>query len=506
MFGCAAGRASVSAIDHGINLDRRPSFGLIAVAGALAGPSFVTPMALWASNAGRFVDPVAVLAAGLIVLVVASGLLRLARASELSHLVAGQMAVLAFWAWDVVPTDWLPSAGSEVVAGLAAVVVAAWAGSRLRSFAWLASVIAFALGAASMAMAVTGFSGDSVTSPLPNPPVPQGVEFGESDRDLLILILDAYTSPFVLKSEYDHDISSTVEALEQAGFEVPGRPFSNYPATLQSVPSVLSLDYLPVDAAERGDGSAEYARRLVGGDAGLLAWASESGYTTTKFQSAWEDDRCGSVDVCFGNSSATGPTAWILWRRTPFRRLASEWMMHPYPNNTVSVLEQLPEEIERAMDSENRDVIIAHVISPHAPYRLSSDCVPKLSRATDYGSEEGYVGQVDCLNTHLVRLARQVDGSDMAVLIFGDHGSDLRREDVRGSDVWSDDDIAEALGVFVAVRVPSGCGSLPQTLVNIARHFVACAVGGELPLLEDRHFIGGSDLVEVTERVEAMQP
>ncbi|MBK5265949.1 MAG: hypothetical protein JJE47_00800, partial [Acidimicrobiia bacterium] len=166
--------------------------------------------------------------------------------------------------------------------------------------------------------------------------------------------------------------------------------------------------------------------------------------------------------------------------------------------------------------------ILAHIVSPHPPYTLSADCLvdapfgaPEAGPigvggdGAEFQGRIGYTRQVACVNTHLEALVHILEATDMTVLVTGDHGSEIRGQVARHPDTWSAEDLTERFGIFVAVRTPDGCHVSEDTLLNVAREVVGCALGAELPVLEDRYYASipdGAGLVEVTEKLDAAKP
>lgn len=415
------------------------------LARALFGPAFLAPMGLWASNAGRFVDVPVVLVAASLVLGVAVIVTKLARARHVGHLVGAQAATIVFWSWTAVPVGWFASGGWDLGAGVAVIAVAASMGSQLRSFEWLPMVFGTVLGVAALSMAVTGWLGDRSTVDSSDVAAPGPLVVAQPGTDILILVVDGYTSPSNLERDFSYEMADTAAVLEGAGFSVLPATLSNYSFTIHSVPSLLQLGYLPPREGNLLIGpSPGNERSSVAGETGLMVWLADIGYHITKFESGWEDDRCGRVDVCIDAPRVGGLTAWVLWRRTPFRVVADDLLVHPYPVTALSVLDQLPAIVAEAASNGRPDFIMAHVVSPHAPYALTADCDIRerfenvfISGALGSGFDgpdgeerEGYLSQVDCINTHLVALAENPSSAGMSVLITGDHGSDIRGQAV----------------------------------------------------------------------------
>lgn len=493
----------------------------VPIVRALFGPAFIGPMALWASNAGRFVDVAIVIGAGSVVLVTGALITRRLQARHSGHLVGAQLAVLVFWTWRVVPFAWFGSAPVDVIVGFGAIWGVVVLGTRLRSFVTLPAVLGTAFGVAAIAMSVTGWLGDQPAR-VADVAAPAAILGSSAGADILVVILDGYTSPLVLNRDFSFEPGQTVGVLEAAGFRVQDAAWSNYSFTIDSVPSLLRLQYLPMmeDDLFLGPDPGS-SRSLIAGNEGLAAWLGEIGYRTTKFESGWEDDRCGLVDRCVRASRVGGLTSWILWQRTPLRAIVGEFLLHPYPAAALSIMDELPTVIAEAGNNRIPDFIQVHIVSPHPPYALSASCEPRkdsdqssLSVAGDTESavdqeRNGYLDQVTCINSYLEALAPIISAADMTVLITADHGSSVRGQVSKQPMSWTNDDLMERFGIFLATRTTGGCYVTSDSLVNVSREVIGCALAIDLPSLPDRHYAStpdGDGLVDVTGQLEAAKP
>lgn len=481
----------------------------------LLGPAFLGPASIWATNSGRNADPLVLFGAGLTIWLAGMSFVGTVRNRMVGGLVGAQFATLAFWGWSAVPANSFSSAVGDAAAGLVVGAMIGWLASRLRSFDWLPAVVGVGVGVASLSMVVTGvFDGSSSpTWPDPSPPVEfSGARAGE---DILILVLDAHASPAVLADQFNYDMGPTLTRMKEAGLTPVEDAYSNYTMTHFSVPSLLSLGYLVEPGVDESPDLSAMTRRVIAGDAGLMAWMSDIGYYVTKFESGWEEDECGAVFRCVSVDWRGNVTTWLVVSGTPLRAL---WPSHPYPSTALAVLEILPEVVADAATNNRPDFIMAHVLSPHSPLFLTADCSnryvfglggltignPGMPATVAEGRAQAYVGQVDCVGTHLAALAEVLEGTDTVVLIAGDHGSDFGGQSYFPLGGWTDSQLTERFAVFAAVRVPAGCGEAPETLVNLARYTMGCVLDVDLPQLEDRFLGSGgknAPLVDVTERV-----
>lgn len=62
--------------------------------------------------------------------------------------------------------------------------------------------------------------------------------------DIYYIVLDAYSRDDLLKERYAFDNSSFLDSLEERGFYLPACAWSNYDSTIDTITSVLNMDYL----------------------------------------------------------------------------------------------------------------------------------------------------------------------------------------------------------------------------------------------------------------------
>lgn len=134
---------------------------------------------------------------------------------------------------------------------------------------------------------------------------------------------------------------------------------------------------------------------------------------------------------------------------------------------------------------------------------VNSECevIDQLdSEPQDFESESGsglgpaaYRSQLLCVDA-LIQSISDIVGTRTAEMITADHGSASGGQVGSPPKTWTDADIAERFGIFLAYRLPEGCSS-PDTDTNIAvmRAIRVCAVDIELPENNGKYLIGAAD-------------
>lgn len=323
--------------------------------------------------------------------------------------------------------------------------------------------------------------------------------------DVLLVVLDAYTRADVLDDQFGFDNTVFLGELEQLGFTVAHEARSNYSLTYASISSMLDMNYVfdlgPITAEETSA-----MTNALSGDAAMFSQFREAGYEVAYVENAWEGSACGaSADICV-REGLVERTLWNLGQLTILAPLLKE--ARPNPFNTLSLehLELLPEIVSQGRTESVPRLTIAHIILPHPPFLLTSECDRinsaarrKLSAASDLPTSRGfYIGQLECTNNTLIRSLRQIIGSrgDTIVMVTGDHGTAFNLLGDVPVDNWPYEGVRERMTILSAYRVP-GCENViyPSiTPVNGTRAITSCATGTNLAPLPDNSFLSPVNL------------
>jgi hypothetical protein len=76
-------------------------------------------------------------------------------------------------------------------------------------------------------------------------PLPAATGPVSAKPDIYYLVFDRYTSPEVLKANFNFDNSGITNFLAEQGFTTRSQAYSNYPFTTPSIASTLSMHYFP---------------------------------------------------------------------------------------------------------------------------------------------------------------------------------------------------------------------------------------------------------------------
>lgn len=322
-------------------------------------------------------------------------------------------------------------------------------------------------------------------------------------------ILDGYARADTLQSLSKFDNSAAVNTLSSSGFEVSTESRASYPRTHLSLASTLELGY-PFLPKSDIRGEFENVGPVVRGANATVERFRSLGYRfiyAPEGNLAWT--RCDPklADLCVPaetDGRMGGELEQSLIDLTPLGSLVSLQLPHSDPAGVIRRLETL------AGDSEQPFFLMAHILSPHWPYRYDQTCELRDRPLSHHGLHraeriDAYTNEIRCVNLSLYRAVERIVDTDPAayVVIQSDHGSDILTDWSLPSVEWSPAQVEERLSAFSAMRLP-GCGLDPgrQDLVNTFRVVFACLENRPPSLLEYRGFLSRpeeplSEIVEI---------
>ena len=320
-------------------------------------------------------------------------------------------------------------------------------------------------------------------------------------EDVLLVVVDGYPALAIASQLFEHDASGLRSTLTDQGYEVADVAWSQHTFTGLAIPSILELKPVANAGSTRPWGNRLSTYRLLRGD-NLVAFSLRSaGYEYVHVESGWDAGACGKVDVCV-RTQWLDEITWNLLAPSVLGR----WLVSTHGSFSVpaslAVTQRLLD-LEDRFDNGEQDYVFAHLLLPHAPLVVNSECevTDELdSEPHDFESESGsdlgpdaYRSQMRCVDGLIERFSG-VAGTRTAVLITADHGSTSGGQVGSPPETWTDADIAERFGVLLAYRLPEGCPS-PETVTNIAvmRAIMICAVDMDLPENNGRYLIGAVD-------------
>jgi hypothetical protein len=324
----------------------------------------------------------------------------------------------------------------------------------------------------------------------------------ETEGDVYLIVLDGFPGPETLAADFGADMSALVPMLESRGFEVPGRARAAYPATNYSIPSLLAMGY-PSTEEELTNATLQSLYDVISGDNPVVQSFSESGYVTHMIEAGWSGSSCRHwFDRCVTSAWLDDPMYHVL-RDSLLTDLFTPVTGSNYPVNSLATMEGVL--TESATQSDEKAFVFAHVLAPHPPLMLESDCsvVVEDQRAgyffpragvSDDARSEFLVKQIKCVVHFMSEVVNNVDADDVVIFV-ADHGTDRRGQLAKEPSSWTEDELMERLNVLVAVRTPMDCPLDDDVhLPNVMRQVLSCLGSASIPDIDERTYLFTKDL------------
>jgi hypothetical protein len=477
---------------EGKSFSRPPLWWAVIQIVALA---FHVPLSVLAGGVGATMDPgISVLIS--LVISVLGILIWLALSATLSRPWEGLMVTSAllvgFWHWSASETSgnllrivWV----ALLVAG-----AARFAGSQRFRIATFAVAVTLGL-TPLLVVATRAYASEPVVASsfdgFPGNP--------ERKPDIYFLLLDAYGNSDVLRDIYGFDNEPFLSDLERRGFAVSRSATADYTYTHASIPSILNMEYLPRVSLSQDAQSLASLTDAIAGNNRVVSWLKELGYTYIHGETSDGTNDCGpQVDICLPSPYWDFTTEYLLGR-TPVGPLLFPSNGSPHTAFNAARIKQMSRWQEDS-DAESEGPVFAfiHLLLPHPPFALDSNCDVRLDsdlsgRLSERGlsaevvsvRRAGYIEQVECANQVVTQFIDQLDPDSM-VILTGDHGPESFGQLTIDGSEWNATELYERAGVLAAIRGPTGCQvALPEDhhLVNTIRIAMSCLTSSSLPLL-----------------------
>ena len=321
-----------------------------------------------------------------------------------------------------------------------------------------------------------------------------------SKPDIWLVMFDGHPSFDTIKADIDPGEAMALKTrYRDAGLSADWTTFASYWITDYSLPSILNMG-LPSEIPVSNNTTKQTLYRIIGGDNRLVDLLVDNGYETYMIESGWSGSTCSArFDHCISSSWADEPMAFMLadslitdflisrygYAFTAGTRATTNWVL----NNAVAVTRD-----------RTPSFVFAHVLAPHPPFFLDSECAVEVSDSragvsfnhanVDSEQREQYlIQQMECLNSFVTQMVQKV-GQDAIVVVLSDHGTDRRNQLAIDGTQWDRAAIRERMSVFLALSGPVCPVSEIVTLPNVMRQVLSCHVAEGIEQVSDRVFIG----------------
>jgi hypothetical protein len=311
-----------------------------------------------------------------------------------------------------------------------------------------------------------------------------------SKPDIYLIIADEYAGKKELRELFAYDNSAFENELRRRGFYVSDSSTSNYNATVYSMASMMSMDYIKnLDAQTVNHRDMQVCRQFIDHN-NFIRFIKKQGYTVFNHSYFEVDNKKKAVFNPFYPSSES-----LFIYQTFTHRLQKDigfhWLSekdiekvvkhHLYNNKTI---EQLARETALKKDITPK-FVYTHLAMPHHPYyfdRNGNEYPYKQLTDSFTMNKKAYIEYLEYANTKLLQLIDHIKSSsakDPVIILVSDHGFRQLPADVPGY-YWFIN--------FQAVHVPASDYSKfypGMSNVNLLRAFLNTQFNQRLPMLKD---------------------
>jgi hypothetical protein len=344
-------------------------------------------------------------------------------------------------------------------------------------------------------------------APRDKPMAPPSLDVATADAqgpetlpDVYLLLVEGYARWDVLLKVYSYNDVPVLESLQESGFRVESKAFSNYAWDLQSAASLLNMDYLDalMPADTPSDVSLDPVIHLyhnnrffhVLQDAGYEIMAYSPGVqmlepgplvdrslsprrTPFEFEVAFlQSTACKRLMELFNYARGRDPRAWQLG----FRRARVDYVFDSIGDVA-------------AEEHATPRLVFAHIPIPEPPFMFERKG-EWVDPRTPKTMEERYLSQLHYTSkrmTHAVRQIEEKASRPAIVMLVSAQGPGLHGDEEASEPAAA----AEHFGVLLASEYPEELKAAPSregsvSLVNVLRGLLNRVFDFGLPMLEDK--------------------
>lgn len=336
-------------------------------------------------------------------------------------------------------------------------------------------------------------------------------DFGKPD--VYLIILDEYANSKSLEKDLKFDNKKFTDFLQNRGFYIPSKSFSNYPMTILSVPSMMNMKYLNDLSLEMGVDSKDHLilHELVLENEIMKKFKSLN-YKIINYGSLWgsEDQyRTSDENICKNNKIKEIELLENVARTSMIGYFIERWSEESMRNVTLCIFSDLPVIHER---NSEPIFVFAHILIPHPPFLFGPNGEEIVPGNTIDGSpwnvKDAYLDQLEFTNkktSEVVETILSTSSREPIIIIMSDHGL--------GFDVnWKEPNsemVERRLSNFNAYYFPHEKKNELYdeiTPVNSFRKVLNTYFNADYEILEDRLYWSHSsrpyDFRDVTEKID----
>ena len=318
------------------------------------------------------------------------------------------------------------------------------------------------------------------------------VQAADNLPDTYLIVLDRYGS------SYSENICNY---LDSKGFCTPDT-YANYPGTLLSLGSLLSMDYLDDSIASSGDGTSHLVSFIQKSELGCFA--KDLGYTYVRVGGWWSVSSSSLIaDVTYSYSSESR-FSWMVYRPTVIYPIVTWITSSDFESycrkSTIYEFDKLLD----IPDNPDPTFTFAHILCPHEPYVFGD-------------TYEEQVAYVDTKIKEVVDSILEKD-SNSIIVVMADEAQyttefvDYWKDNKSFTDIGSKPDLIRGrMGILFGAYVPGMSEEqLGKSPVNLFRSIGNYMGWTDLEILPDRYYFPSKyrhpyKWVDVTDCIEEVE-
>lgn len=308
--------------------------------------------------------------------------------------------------------------------------------------------------------------------------------------NIYYIILDAYPRHDTIKELYEYDNTPFLHTLEEFGFIICKKSCSNYPTTAASIPSTLSMNYLPYNHKTNK----------------CIAYSITNFFEQNPVFNFFKNNDYSLVNIsgydCFTakHPDAINISSQIIALTTFSGTFIDKTILGPlwyklYINYCGRNLIKQLDSIHKALMCRSPKFVFVHVLCPHEPYYLTAEGNPRTLDNHDLLTPKGHLETVIGISKRMIPFIQSIlDKEPYSIIILqSDHGSQIvHKKDYITDSTFSPSIIKERIGILNAFYFPPSLrpDTIPQTItsVNTFRFVLSILTQKPIPFLEEKIF------------------
>lgn len=314
--------------------------------------------------------------------------------------------------------------------------------------------------------------------------------------DVWLVVLDGYAGTDSYRGQTVLNRPKILEELDQEGFLTFASSWAAYPATTDSIPSLLDMGYPIANGTRLNPATIRDLYDSIGGENQAKKIMSRNGYETTMVEAGWSGSFCESYDNCV-RSPLLDEAVFRVVERSFFGLWLVRHKGYAFSDGALNTMAWAIDNSAVIAGNAVPDFVFLHVTIPHPPFFVNAACdvevteedsgVTFLSPPVDRSIRvAGYEAQTGCVDSFMRELAGRLDPGDVVIFV-ADHGTDSRNQLLKSQDEWQTAEVVERMNVLLAIRAGDSCEiGEPIVMPNVLRRVLSCISEEPIPILDDK--------------------